>query len=254
MTTEGVARSGSGDLSRSLELLWGTGEPATRGPKAALSLERIVEVAVALADREGLAALSMRRVATELGVGTMSLYRHVPGKGELLDLMLDHVGGLNEDPSGWDDIDGWREVLEKFARGLWKLFHDHPWLIWVNQARPLLGPNGLAAMDLLLDHLEDAPVDDKGKILLIMTIEHYVTGTVRTYLLQKQAEEESGISDEEFWAAQYPMLSAAMDSGDYPNMAALDMSAFDIGPEQALEFGLQPLLDGLVAHLTPSAG
>ena len=86
--------------------------------------------------------------------------------------------------------------------------------------------------------------DDQTKVLLIMTIEHYVTGTVRTYLLQKQAEEESGISDEKFWA-QHPMLAAAMESGRYPHMAALDMTAFDIGPDLALEFGLQPLLDGL---------
>ena len=102
MTTDGSARSGSGDLSRSLELLWGTREPATRGPKAELSLERIVDAAVALADREGLGALSMRRVATELGVGTMSLYRHVPGKGELLDLMLDRVGGFDGDGSAFN--------------------------------------------------------------------------------------------------------------------------------------------------------
>ena len=148
----------------------------------------------------------------------------------------------------------WREALERLARGLWRLYHEHPWLIWVNQARPLLGPNGLEGFDFLLGHLDDAPVDDQGKVLLIMTIDHYVTGTVRTYLLQKQAEEESGISDEEFWAAQYPVLSVAMASGRYPHMAELDMSAFDIGPERALEFGLQPLLDGLVASLAPSAG
>src|SRR5687768_86463 len=123
MTTDGVARSGSGDLNRSLELLWGTGEPAARGPKPGLNLPRIVDAAVALADREGLGALSMRRVAAELGVGTMSLYRHVPGKGELLDLMLDKVGGMNEDPSTWDSITDWRGALEKLARGLWKQFH-----------------------------------------------------------------------------------------------------------------------------------
>jgi hypothetical protein len=163
--------------------------------------------------------------------------------------MLDHVGGMNEPPSAWDGVIGWRAALEHFARGLWKLYHDHPWLISVNQARPLLGPNGLTAFDFLLGQLDDAPVDDQEKVLLVTTIEHYVTGTVRTYLLQKLAEEESGISDEEFWAAQYPVLAAALASGRYPRMAALDLKAFDIGPEQALEFGLQPLLDGLVARL-----
>ena len=95
MTT--TEHSGSGDVSRSLELLWGLGERPSRGPKPGLTLDRIVTAAVAVADAEGLGALSMRRVATDLGVGTMSLYRYVPGKAELLDLMLDKVAEFDAD-------------------------------------------------------------------------------------------------------------------------------------------------------------
>ncbi|MBK3547134.1 TetR/AcrR family transcriptional regulator, partial [Streptomyces sp. MBT60] len=90
--TDGPA-TGSGDIARSLELLWGTGERPSRGPKPGLTLDRIVTAAVAVADAEGLAAVSMRRLSTELGTGTMSLYRYVPGKSELLDLMFDRVLG-----------------------------------------------------------------------------------------------------------------------------------------------------------------
>ncbi len=85
--------SGTGDVHRSLELLWDGGGQPSRGPRRGLTLDRITAAAVALADTEGLGAVSMRRLATELGVGTMTLYRYVPGKAELLDLMLDRVHG-----------------------------------------------------------------------------------------------------------------------------------------------------------------
>src|SRR3712207_6789445 len=87
--------SGSGDLELSLRLLWGRREPRSRGPKPGLDVETIVTTAIRIADADGLAGLSMRRIAQELGVGTMSLYRYVRGKSELLTVMLDRV--LDED-------------------------------------------------------------------------------------------------------------------------------------------------------------
>src|SRR3712207_868941 len=111
--------TGTGDPARSMALLWRTpsADSSRPGPKAALGVDRIVTSAVRLADREGLAALSMRRVAAELGVGAMSLYTHVPGKGELVDLMLDAVlGELYPD----EDVvrsGGWRDRLGAGAGG-----------------------------------------------------------------------------------------------------------------------------------------
>lgn len=89
--TSGTETSGSGDIARTMELLWDAGRRPSRGPKPTLTLDQIVEAGVRVADAEGLESMSMRRVATELGTGTMSLYRYVPGKAELLDLMLDRV-------------------------------------------------------------------------------------------------------------------------------------------------------------------
>jgi AcrR family transcriptional regulator len=245
MTT---AHSGSGDLSRSLRLLWHGKEPATRGPKPGLSLEGIVEAAVALADREGLAALSMRKVAAELEVGTMSLYRYVPGKGELLDLMLDHVNGPPEalEPHRGKD---WRSVLELVARGTWKVYVAHPWLLQVNQARPILGPKALAGFDFALAALDGLGLSGREKVAMLIAVDSYVTGTARTYVLHQQASEESGITDEEFWAAQEPTLREAMASGDYPAVAGLSEDAFTMAGEEALEFGLGPLLDGMAAFV-----
>lgn len=241
MTT---AHSGSGDLSRSLELLWQGREPASRGPKPGLTLERLVAAAVRVADREGLGALSMRRVAAELEVGTMSLYRYVPGKGELLDLMLDHVYGERGELDEHRGKD-WRTVMELVARGNWALYHEHPWLLQVNQERPILGPNAVASFDFALAALGDLGLTGREKVMVIATVENFVTGTARSYILSQQASEETGISDEDFWAAQEPILTKALGTGDYPEVAVLPEEAFTMDGEEALEFGLRPLLEGL---------
>lgn len=251
MTT---AHSGSGDLGRSLALLWGVDDAPSRGPKPGLTLEQIVTAAVELADSEGLGALSMRRVAGELGTGTMSLYRYVPGKGELLDLMLDHVSfpaAAHRRPPR-----SWRKALEQVAHGIWDLYHEHPWLLQVNQSRPVLGPNSLAGMDYALAGMDKLPLTGREKVAVIMTIDHLVTGTARTYVQQEQAAAETGLSDEDFWGAQEPLLVEAMESGRYPHVAQLPEDAFSIGGTEALQFGLGPLLDGLetlVAKRKPAA-
>src|SRR5688572_11023766 len=115
-------------VRRSIELLWGEGARPTRGPKPSLTLDQIVQVAIAVADRDGIDGLSMRRVATQLGVGTMSLYRYVPGKAELLALMLDRVSDPAEDVERARDLD-WRGVVEVAARGSYRLYLTHPWLL-----------------------------------------------------------------------------------------------------------------------------
>jgi AcrR family transcriptional regulator len=249
MTT---AHSGGGDPSRSIQLLWQGLEQPSRGPKPGLSLERIVTAAVELADREGLGSLSMRKVAAGLGVGTMSLYRYVPGKGELLDLMLDQV--ILSEPADRDAFSrelgkGWREAMEAVGVGTYRLYLAHPWLLQVNQCRPLLGPNALLGFDLALSGLEDLGLTGQEKVMVIGTVNSYITGVARTHILQRQAAEETGVSDEEFWAAQAPILELAQESACYPHVFALPGDAFSMSPEQGVRFGLDRLLDGLEAFV-----
>lgn len=246
MTTE---HSGSGDLNRSLELLWQGKEPAARGPKPGTTLNEIVDAAITLADREGLSALSMRRVATELGVGTMTLYRYVPGKGELLDLMLDRVAHLDEHDEQQHGKD-WRTTMEHVARGSWELFFAHPWLLQVNQSRPLLGPNALAGMEFALQGLDGLGLSGRDKISIILAVDHVVTGTARTYVLQNQVIADTGISDEEFWEAQAPILESVMETGNYPELAELEDDSFNIDATEAMEVALRAVLDGLESFIT----
>ncbi|MFE7567302.1 TetR/AcrR family transcriptional regulator [Streptomyces sp. NPDC057539] len=237
--------TGSGNVARSLELLWGSGERPSRGPKPGLTLDRIVTTAVALADAEGLDAVSMRRLSTELGTGTMSLYRYVPGKGELIDLMLNQVQGETAAPAeSPGPASGWRSATEALARATLALHQRHPWLLSVNQARPVLGPNSVNGLEKTLSAIKGMGLSDPELISVIIMIEGYVTGIARTQVHAIEAEKKSGITDEEFWQVQEPVLSNAMNSGVYPVMASLSVEAF--GPEfDHFEFGLQRILDGL---------
>ncbi|MEV0317015.1 TetR/AcrR family transcriptional regulator [Streptomyces sp. NPDC050658] len=236
-----VERTGS-DITRSLQLLWGGAERPARGPKPGLTLDRIVTEGVRLADAEGLAAVSMRRLSTELGTGTMSLYRYVPGKGELLDLMLDRVFTPPEDEEPWTG--GWREGVETYARETLVLYRRHPWLLQVNQARPVLGPGAVGGLDRTLSRIKSMGLTDPELIGVIIMTEGYVTGVARMHVQEMEAARKGGMTVEEFWEAQVPVLDRIMRSGHYPSLAHLSEDAF--GSEfDHFEFGLQRLLDGL---------
>ncbi|MCA1656013.1 MAG: TetR/AcrR family transcriptional regulator, partial [Pseudonocardiaceae bacterium] len=108
---------GRGDPIRSMQLMWGDGPaPRSRGPKQGLTVDRIVRAGIEIADADGLAALSMRRVAERLGVGTMSLYTYVPAKAELVDVMYDRAVGTVDPP---EVTGGWREKLSAEAWSTW---------------------------------------------------------------------------------------------------------------------------------------
>ncbi|MDN0194120.1 TetR/AcrR family transcriptional regulator [Streptomyces sp. S.PNR 29] len=241
--TSGTETSGSGDIGRTLELLWDTGKRPSRGPKPGLTLERIVETAIEVADREGLGAVSMRRVAGELGTGAMSLYRYVPGKAELLDLMLDRVQRPADDAAGLGDGD-WRSTLQALARANLALYRRHPWLLQVNQSRPLLGPSALDGMEKVLSRIKPMGLSDPELLSAIIMIDGYVVGAARTQVHQEEAERTTGLTDAQFWQAQTPFLEKVLAGGRYPVMASLSEDTFSADFDH-FEFGLQRILDGL---------
>lgn len=231
-------------LTRTQELLWHGLPESAKGPRPSLTLHRIVDAAVELADAEGVEALSMRRLARELGVGTMSLYRYVPGKTELVNLMLDRVLGASQDR--FVDLSGdWRAVLDRSARQGRQTYLSHPWLLRVNHARPVLGPNSVADFDATMAGLRSLPMSDREKVAALTAVEGFVVGTVREELLYETAAEETGVAEDEFWEAQMPYLGAAIERGDYPALAELSEDAFGGEWEETFEMGLAAMLDGL---------
>lgn len=250
MTSENSDR---GYLRRSLDLLWGQGERPSRGPRPGLTLERIAAAGVAIADAEGIDALSMRRVAAELGVGTMSLYRYVPGKAELLELMIDRAYRMMPGDDAPRDA-GWRTVLGYVAHGNWRMYLAHPWLLQTSLARPVLGPGAMAGFDYAVSGLAGLPLTDQERLGFIAAVDGYVAGCARTHVHTALAARQTGISDEEFWTAHGPLLEKAMLSGAYPHAAALAGDAFAVPGERLFEFGLERLLDGLASFIAAAEG
>ncbi|WP_049573060.1 TetR/AcrR family transcriptional regulator [Nonomuraea sp. SBT364] len=223
--------------------------PAVAESKGALTVDRIVRAAIAIADAEGLEALSMRRVATALDAGTMSLYRHVPGKEELIDLMAGYVLGRAEPPL--PATGGWRERVEAYARAMWALYHRHPWLLRIlTVTRPRLVPNGLARTEWLLRGVEGLSDDLPTMLRAAVTVTGYVQGMAMFLVNDQQAEQRTGVGKDEWWQANRGRFHDLVTGGPYPILARIAESGEDdAGLEEEFEFGLQRLLDGLAAHL-----
>jgi AcrR family transcriptional regulator len=243
-----TVRSGGGDPSRSLALLWGSDQPTrARGPKPGLTVRGIVRAAIDLADSEGLDALSMRRVAERLGVGTMSLYTYVPGKSELVDVMLDaiHLEASAEVPDGT-----WRQQLEAMARDQWALAREHPWMLHIATTRPPLGPGIIAKYERELRTVEGLGLDDIEMDSIITLINDYVAGAARSAINAVDVERSSGMDDAAWWAATGPWLAKVLDPEHYPVASRVGTTTGQhyqavADPDHAFEFGLQRVLDGI---------
>ncbi|SCL26898.1 TetR/AcrR family transcriptional regulator [Micromonospora inyonensis] len=251
MTTE---YSGTGDPARSLALLWRTRERPTRRGRPDLTVARIVRAAIDLADTEGLPALSMRRVAEHLGVGTMSLYTHIPGKGELLDVMVDTVYGEPEDPPTPTAHD-WRTRLTHIAHTNWNRYLRHPWLLQVATTRPPLGPHVIAKYENELRAVDGIGLTDLEMDAVVTLLNSYVHGAVRGAVDIAQAAGHTGMTEEQWWHAHAPYLEKALDPRRYPTAARVGTTAGEeygatTDPTRAFTFGLDRILDGITVLIT----
>jgi AcrR family transcriptional regulator len=241
--------SGGGDPARSIALLWRDHvDRPRRGRKPTLTVDAIVSAAIELADEAGPDALSMRSLAERLGVGTMSLYTHVPGKAELIDLMVDAVLGetVRRELPG----DNWRRRLEFVARENAALFHRHPWLLEVVTFRPPMGPGVIAKYDYELRALEGIGLTDVEMDSVLTLVIGYVQSAVRAALEATLVEQRSGITDEQWWQAQAPVLDEVVDPDQFPVAGRVGTAASTAyqglwDPEHTFEFGLQRVLDGI---------
>ncbi|OLF19466.1 TetR/AcrR family transcriptional regulator [Actinophytocola xanthii] len=233
---------GTAPAARSMELLWGTRPRPRRGRKPGMTLEAIVAAAIEVADAEGLDGLSMRRVADALGVGTMSLYRYVPSKAELHDLMLDSV--LGQDSPSELGADGWRAGLERFARGSLEGYRAHPWLLRASLTRGAIGPNQAAALEALLAVLEETGLPGGERMAVVELVAGYVRGAAQREAEALAAQRGSGLSEEQFWTQFAPLLDAHLSPERFPALTRLWRKT-ELDWVDSFEFGLARVLDGI---------
>ncbi|WP_410870564.1 TetR/AcrR family transcriptional regulator [Nocardia sp. A7] len=223
-----------------VELLWGTTQRPKRGPKPALTLDGIVAEAIALVDAEGLSALSMQRLAERLGFTKMSLYRYVPGKEQLTALMLDTAMG--EPPNSAGVQQNWRTGLREWVEAIFARYLAHPWTIeLIIGVRPL-GPNELGWTEAALTALAGTGFTGSEKLDTIVLL----NGHARSLAQQVASMSEGG--ELQFTEQFTEMMTAA--GGRYPEVQAAFAEeaatpAGRGGPNDALRFGVERILDGL---------
>jgi AcrR family transcriptional regulator len=224
-------------------------EPAPGpGPHHPLTRELVVRAAVQLADAEGVAALSMRRLAADVGVGTMSLYRHVPSKDDLLDLMLDAVAAeieLPARPSG-----DWRGDLRQLAGQFRDAFRRHPWVLTTPATLPSFGPSTLRLIDFGYSIFTGLGLDIDAAAELYGTVQSYITGFTQASLAEESARRGSGLSDEEWRSAVAPYVQKLVADGHYPTLSRQITDGGPREPERSFEFGLDRVLDGIAVFLS----
>jgi AcrR family transcriptional regulator len=231
-------------------VVWMLPERPARGPKPAHSRDEIAAMAIKIADADGLDAVTMRRVAAEVGCGTMTLYRYVPTKDHLLDLMVDATAGEREVPPRSGD---WRADLREVARFQRAALLRHPWLAGLQSSRPSFGPNTLRNLEhgfSTLDHL-GLTIDEM--MIMLNSLLAFVLGNVVGELAEQEAQRRTGLTAEQWQAWMSPYVRKLMATGRYPmfNRIIADASlphSEDLA-EQGFRRGLERILDGIAAGL-----
>ncbi len=257
----GPAGGGAGDstgggsfLPPAIEAAWGVRERPAKGPRPSLTLDRIVGAAVSLATAEGLDAVSMGRVAKELGVSTMSLYRYVSAKSELYVLMQEAATGVPPElpPPGTD----WREALAAWAWAMREVYHRNLWLLRLPVAGPPATPNMVAWWERALVALEGTGLDEGAVLSVTLLVSGYVKNEA---VLTADLAAVVGASDdppEEVMARYARTLRRLADPEEYPAVTRiLESGVLDVAddPEDEFRFGLERILDG-VAVLVAGRG
>ena len=216
---------------------------ASDGAEQPLTRDSIVLAAVSIADTEGIAALSMRRVAAAIGTATMSLYRHVRNKEQLLALMVDRVFVDYQPVAGPD----WRRSLEALCRLQWRVYQDHPWLAqYMSMTRPQLIPRAMTHTELAISVLGQTGLDLSERLHAAVMLANYVRGTAVSLEPEAQAEQDTGMTNDEWMEAQSALMGQILATGRFPAFTeVLAGGEVELDLDSVFEFGLDRLLDGL---------
>ncbi|MFB6722152.1 GntR family transcriptional regulator [Kribbella sp. NPDC056345] len=225
------------------------GAPSSLGAGAGLVLERgrVVRMGIEIADAEGLAAVSMRRIAAELGVSTMALYRHVGGKETLVLQMIDTAFGEFPLPDLYGD---WRARVTVVAQTQWAAYRAHLWLAGaVSVGRPQILPNVLPHTDALLAAFKS--LDKTTAMYAVISVFGYVRGLAQAMETEAQAEQDTGLTGDDWAERQSEQMAAVIAAGNLTAFRDLlsDDWDFDYDLDQLFAFGLELMLDGLAVRL-----
>jgi AcrR family transcriptional regulator len=225
-------------MDEPLPPIWARPEPRGRGPRPALSRKQIVDVALQIADQEGLEAVSMRRLARELRSGAMSIYHYFQSREELLDLMGDTVAAemLVEDLP-----EDWREALRAIAHRTRASFLKHPWLLPTLQDRPRVSPN-------LMRHIEQSAqsviaLGETGAGIVFAVDDYTIGYTLRELAGGRTSDRAKGISTRFREEANEPYIRYLLESGEFPMLSAF-LTLDREPPQNSFDDGLDWLLDG----------
>jgi AcrR family transcriptional regulator len=230
-------------------LVWERPEPGRRAAPSRLSRALIVATAIALADAEGLPAVSLRRVAAELGAGPMRLYRYVESKHELLDLMVDAAYGEMDvgPPPG-----AWRAGLRAVAGSIQAVAVRHPWLVGLLGAHPPYGPNGLRLTEHALAALDGLDLDAATITRSVSAVTAYVIGYVQLEFLPPQVDRSLRPAPSPAEVAGYLHRIAA--TGDYPTLTRVFTELGQPDVQAAFAAGLEYVLDGIASRIGTGPG
>lgn len=232
--------SESQDLPASLAHAWGLTERPRRGPRPALSLEAIVEGAVRVAEAEGIGAVSMARVAKEVGASTMGLYRYVAAKDELWALMVDSLGPPPPRP---DDSETWREGLTRWAKSYMAVLRRHPWVVRIPISTPPITPNQVRWLEDGLQSLRDTNLPEEEKLSSLLLVSGFVRNDATLML-----DIGSANPDADVMPSYGRLLQRLTAPESHPAIhRALASGAFDIDDDidDEFRFGLERVLDGI---------
>jgi len=235
------------ELPRGIALAWGVAANPQRGPKREMSVEKIVDAAVELADAEGIGAVSMAAVASRLGFTPMSLYRYVTAKDDLLLLMQEQATGLP--PEEYRAQDGWRAKLRTLFEAQVVVYLSHPWMLSLPITGSPITPNSSAWIDAGLDALGDTPLTDAERLAVALS----VTGEARWYGIVSAGYTEqsrtSGLSAAEVSAQEAALFDRVITAEEYPALRrAIDAGVFT-AEDDPFRFAMERIFDGVEAYI-----
>ncbi len=237
-----------------LRLLWRAQlgeERGRRGPRKKLSIDEIVDAAIELADAEGLASFSMRKVAQRVGLSVMALYTYVPDRSGLIGLMIDQAIGRAPMPPHAGTL---RDRLRRISRVLWEEYHRHPWLLDARSHRPWIGPHLSVRYEWELQAIEGSGLDDVSMDHTVALIETHTAANAANSIDARRLAQTSGVTDVEWWSVNAPILEQVMAPGVFPLSGRVGSAVGEAyqavtNHEAVYEFGLDVILDGVEARL-----